>query len=160
MVISRFNKKFHTVHDLAAICHWDDLPGFHVRVKRSMMGCRVCPDLTLQLSPPNDFMAVIRYDGPYDHMDRDELSTTSNCRYTLVISMFFKVTVLAAFGREKRLLESSNSLVAYSGFGVWCRDSYEGLEEVLVLVSHHYPSCHRTESGPIVLVINARTISA
>ena len=119
MVISGFNKKFHTVHDLAAICHWDDLLGFHVRVKRSMMGCRVCPELTLQLSPPNDFMAVIRYDGPYDHMDRDELSTISNCRYTLVISMFFKFIVLAAFGREKRLLESSNSLVAYSGFGVF-----------------------------------------
>jgi len=116
--------------------------------------------LTLQLSPPNDFVAGIRYDGPYDHMDCDELSTTSNFRYTLVISMFFKVTVLAAFGREKRLLESSNSLVAYSGFGVWCRDSYEGLEEVLVLVNHHCPACHRTESGPIVLVINAQTISA
>ena len=108
MVISRFNKKFHTVHDLAAICHWDDLSGFHVRVKRSMMGCRVCPELTLQLSPPNYFVAGIRYDGPYDHMDRDVLSTTSNCRYTFVISMFFKVTILAAFGREKRLLEGSN----------------------------------------------------
>ena len=124
------------------------------------MACQVCPELTLQLSPPNDFVAGIRYDGPYDHMDRDELSTTRNFRYTLVISMFFKVTVLAAFVREKRLLESSNSLVAYSGFGVWFQDSYEGLEEVLVPVNHHCPACHRIESGPIVLVINARTISA
>ena len=101
MVISGFNKKFHTVHDLAAICNWDDLPGFHVRVKRSMMGCRVCPELTLQLSPPNDFMAVIRYDGPYDHMDRDELSTTRNCHYTLVIVCSSKLLYLRPLG-EKR----------------------------------------------------------
>ena len=35
--------------------------------------------------------------------------------------MFFKVTVLAAFGREKRLLE---------GFGVGCWDPFKGLQEV------------------------------
>ena len=105
-------------------------------------------------------MAGISYDGPYDHMDRDELLTTSNCRCTLVISMFFKVTVLVEFGREKKLLESSNSSVQYSGFGVWCQDSYEGLEEVLVLVNHHCPAYHRTESGPIMLGIYAQTIFA
>ena len=55
-----------------------------------------------------DYVAGISYDGPHDHMDRDELSTTGNCRSTLVISMFFKVTILTAFGREKRLLEGSN----------------------------------------------------
>ena len=91
-------------------------------------------------------------------MDRDELSTTGNYRCTFVISIFFKVTILASIGREKRLLESTNSSVAYSGYGVCCRDSYEGLEEVSVLENRHYPACHRTELGPIVLVINARTI--
>jgi len=91
-------------------------------------------------------------------MDRDELSTTGNYRCTFVISIFFKVTILASIGREKRLLESTNSSVAYSGYGVCCRDSYEGLEEVSVLENRHYPTYHRTETGPIVLVINAQTI--
>jgi len=122
------------------------------------MGCLVCLELTSQLSPTNDFTTGISYDSPYDHMDHDELSTTRNYRCTFVISIFFKVTVLASFGREKRLLESTNSLVAYSRFGVCCRDSYEGLEEVSVLENRHYPAYHRIESGPIVLVINARTI--
>jgi len=88
-------------------------------------------------------------------MDHDELSTTGNYHCMFVIIIFFKVTVLASFGREKRLLESTNSSVAYLGFGVCCWDSYEGFEEVSVLENHHYPACHRTESGPIVLVINA-----
>ena len=91
-------------------------------------------------------------------MDRDELSTTGNYRCTFVISIFFKVTILASIGREKRLLESTNSSVAYSGYGVCCRDSYEGLEEVSVRENRHYPTYHRTETGPIVLVINAETI--
>ena len=76
------------------------------------MGCLVCLELTSQLSPPNDFMTDISYDRPYDHMDHDELSTTRNYHCTFVISIFFKVTVLASFGREKRLLESTNSSVA------------------------------------------------
>jgi len=122
------------------------------------MGCLVCLELTSQLSPPNDFTTGISYDRPYDHMDHDELSTTRNYRCTFVISIFFKVTVLASFGREKRLLKSTNSSVAYSRFGVCCRDSYEGLEEVSVLENRHYPACDRTEWRPIVLVINARTI--
>ena len=119
------------------------------------MGCPVCRELTSQLSPPKHFTAGISYDHPYDHMDHVELSTTRNCRTMLVISMFFKVTVLTAFEREKRLLESSNSSVACSGFGVWCQDSFKGLEGVSVLVNHHCPAYHKTESGPIVLVINA-----
>ena len=119
MVIIRLKRKFHTVHDLAAISHWDDLLGLHVRVMRSTMGCLVCRELTSQLPPPNDYMTGISYDNPYDHMDRDELSRIGNYRYTLDIMMFFKVVVLEDFGREKRLLESSNSLVAYSGFGVF-----------------------------------------
>ena len=93
-------------------------------------------------------------------MGSDELSTTGNYCSTLVTSMFFKVTILVAFGGEKRLLEGSIRPVSYSGFGVGCWDPFEGLEEVLVLVNHHCLACHRTEPGPIVLVINARTISA
>ena len=77
------------------------------------MGCLVCLELTSQLSPPNDFTTGISYDRPYDHMDHDELSTTRNYRCTFVISIFFKVTVLESFGREKRLLESTNRSMAY-----------------------------------------------
>ena len=66
-------------------------------------------------------------------MGSDELSTTSNCCSTLFISMFFKVTVLAAFGGEKRLLEGSIRTVAYSRVGVGWWDPFEGLEEVSAL---------------------------
>ena len=66
-------------------------------------------------------------------MGSDELSTTGNCCSTLVTSMFFKVTILAAFGGEKRLLEGSIRTVAYSGFGVGCWDPFKGLQEVSVL---------------------------
>ena len=74
-------------------------------------------------------------------MGSDELSTTRNCCSTLVTSMFFKVTILAAFGGQKRLLEGSIRTMAYSGFGVGCWDPFEGLQEVSALA------------------INARTLS-
>ena len=59
MIVARFNRRFHTVRDLAAMCHRDDLPELHVRVKGSMKGCPACPELTSQPSPPNDFAAGI-----------------------------------------------------------------------------------------------------
>ena len=66
-------------------------------------------------------------------MGSDELSTTGNCCSTLVTSMFFKVTILAAFGGEKRLLKGSIRPVAYSGVGVGWWDPFEGLEDVSAL---------------------------
>ena len=55
--------------------------------------------------------------------------------------MFFKVTILAAFGGEKRLLEGSIRPVAYSGVVVGWWDPFEVLEDVSALA------------------INARTLS-
>ena len=109
MGVAGFKRKSHMVRDLTAKSHWDDLPRHHVMGMRSTMGCPVCPGLTLQLSPLNDYTTGINYDGPHDHMDYNELLTIGSYRCTLDIIMFFKVVVLAAFGREKGLLESSIS---------------------------------------------------
>ena len=87
------------VYDLATRIHGDDLPGLHVMVMMATMGCPVCLGLISQLSPPNDYAASISYDGPHDHMDRDELWTSWIYRCTLDIIMFFKAVVLAAFWR-------------------------------------------------------------
>ena len=76
MVVTRFQRKIHMVHDHVSICHGDGLPELHVWVVRSTMGCPACLELTSQLSPPNDFIAGNSYDGRYDHMGRNELSTT------------------------------------------------------------------------------------
>ena len=46
MIVAKFNRSFHTVRDLASMCHRDDLPELHVRVKGSMKGFRAWPDLT------------------------------------------------------------------------------------------------------------------
>ena len=46
MIVARFNRRFHTVHNPAAMCHRDDLPELHVRVKGSMKGFRAWPELT------------------------------------------------------------------------------------------------------------------
>ena len=127
MGIARF-REYHMVHDLAARSHSDGLLGLHVMVMRSTMGCPACAGLTSQLSPLNDYMTGISYDGPHDHIDRNELSTTGIYCCRLDIIMFFKVVVLATFGREKGLLKSSISSVAYSGFGVWCQNYFKGLE--------------------------------
>ena len=108
MGIARFRES-HMVYDLATRILGDDLPGIHVMVMMATMGCPACLGLTSQLSPPHDYAAGISYDGPHDHMDHDELSTTGYYHCTLEIIMFFKAVVLASFGREKRLLESSIS---------------------------------------------------